>query len=86
MLCVQVPPRSLYLPAPMVTANSEGVFKAKLDKYWLLKGYMDTNIGLQPITFNYLFFCISITDTNNNLVQLNISGSSKIKRYTCIYL
>ena len=27
------------LPGEIVTANSVGVFKAKLDKYWLLKGY-----------------------------------------------
>ena len=49
------------LPDEIVTANSVGVFKAKLDKYWLSKVYgYEQRFALQPIIFNYLFFCLYI--------------------------
>ena len=74
-------------------ANSVGVFKAKLDKYWLLKGYGYE----QRLTayYKYLLFClyihtliikiiiIIISQIHNNLMYVSMHGLQLPLSHAC---
>ena len=59
---------NISLPDEVITANSIGCFKSKLDKYWGQIGHgYEQRLTSSLLLANYLTFCFAFPYTNTNI-------------------